>query len=214
MTPSVTAEIVAVENIKWLGHDSFLITADGLLIYIDPFQLPKKSAKADVILITHDHYDHCSPGDIAAIQKAETEIVCPPDAKSKLSGKITTITRGKNLTVKGIPIETVPAYNIDKKFHPKANNWLGYIITVRGFRIYHAGDTDFIPEMKTVKCDIALLPVSGTYVMTAKEAVEAAKVIGAKVYIPMHYGSIVGGAADEEYFRKNAPGKVIIKRRD
>jgi len=214
MPPQVNIETVAVENIKWLGHDCFAISADGLVIYIDPFKIPKGSPKGDLILITHDHYDHCSPSDVAAVQKEGTEIVCGPDARGKLSGKINVIAPGKKLTVKGIEIEAVPAYNIGKKFHPKSNNWMGYIITVKGVRIYHAGDTDLIPEMKTVKCDIAMLPVSGTYVMTAKEAVEAAKILGAKVYIPMHYGTIVGSAADAEYFKKQAPGKVIVKSRE
>ena len=210
MTPQVNIEAVAVENIQWLGHDSFLITAGNILIYIDPWKLPEGSLKADIILVTHDHYDHCSPSDIAALQKDDTEIICCPDSKNKLSGKIHTIGPGDTLTVKGIGISAVPAYNVNKKFHPQAKNWVGYIVNIGSVKIYHAGDTDFIPEMKDFSCDIALLPVSGTYVMTAKEAVEAAKAIGAKVNIPMHYADIVGSEADAEYFKKHAPWKVII----
>jgi len=209
MGPQMDVEMVMVENIKWLGHDSFLINGN-ILIYIDPWKLPDGSPKADIILVTHDHFDHCSPADIAAIQKNETEIICPPDSEGKLSGKIHIIAPGDSLTVKGIKIEAVPAYNTDKNFHPKAKNWVGYIITVGGVRIYHAGDTDFIPEMSDIDTDIALLPVSGTYVMTAKEAVQAAEAVGAKINIPMHYGDIVGSDADAEYFKRHAPGKVII----
>lgn len=210
MTPQANIEAVVNAHIQWAGHDCFIIKSGELVIYIDPFQLNKGLPQADIILITHDHYDHCSPSDIAAIQKSDTKILCPPESKAKLSGKIHTISAGASAEIKGIKIETVPAYNIDKKFHPQANKWMGYIITVDGSRIYHAGDTDFIPEMKNFKCDIAIIPVSGTYVMTAKEAVEASKVIDAKVFIPMHYGSIVGGDADAEYFRKNCPKKVMI----
>ncbi len=210
MVPAMDVDMAIVEQIDWLGHDSFRIDAGGLIVYIDPWKLGSDSPKADIILITHDHYDHCSPEDVAMIQKDDTEIVCCPDSEGKLSGMIHTVAPGDKITVKGIPIEAVRAYNVDKKFHPKRNNWVGYIITVDGVRIYHAGDTDFIPEMKEINADIALLPVSGTYVMTAREAVEAAKVIGAKIYIPMHYGTIVGSDADAEYFRKNAPGKVLV----
>ena len=209
MVPQMDVEMVMVENIKWLGHDSFLIDGN-ILIYIDPWKLPDGSRQADIILVTHDHFDHCSPADIAAIQKDDTEIICPPDSEDKLSGTIHTIAPGGKLAIKGIGIEAVPAYNTDKDFHPKAKNWVGYIITIDGVRIYHAGDTDFIPEMSDIETDIALLPVSGTYVMTAKEAVQAAESVGAKINIPMHYGDIVGSDADAEYFKRHAPGKVII----
>lgn len=188
-----------VKNIIWLGHDGFLIKGDDKVVVIDPFQV-KQCEPADVILVTHEHYDHCSPEDIQKIQKASTVIVTESNSAKKLSGDVRVVRPGDKLTVSGIPIEAVPAYNTNKNFHPKQNGWLGFILTVDGVRIYHAGDTDLIPEMDSIKTDIALLPVSGTYVMTAEEAVEAAKTIKPKLVIPMHYGAIVGSAEDARRF--------------
>ena len=184
-----------VKNITWLGHDGFLIKGDGKVIAIDPFQV-KECEPADIILVTHEHYDHCSPEDIKKIQKASTVIVTEANSAEKLTGDVRVVQPGDRLTVSGIPIEAVPSYNTDKAFHPKQNAWLGFIVTVEGVRIYHAGDTDVIPEMDSFDVDIALLPVSGTYVMTAEEAVRAAKMIKPKLVIPMHYDAIVGSEDD------------------
>ena len=188
-----------VKNITWLGHDGFLIKGDDQVIVIDPFQV-NECEPADIILVTHEHYDHCSPEDIQKIQKASTVIVTEANSAEKLSGDVRVVRPGEKLTVSGIPVEVVPAYNTNKDFHPKQNGWLGFILTVDGVRIYHAGDTDLIPEMDSIKADIALLPVSGTYVMTAEEAVDAAKTIKPQVVIPMHYGAIVGSADDARRF--------------
>ena len=188
-----------VKNITWLGHDGFLIKGDGKAIVIDPFKV-RQCEPADIILITHEHYDHCSPEDIQKIQKASTVIVTEADSAKKLSGDVRVVRPGDKLTVSGIPIEAVPAYNTNKSFHPKENAWLGFVLTVDGVRIYHGGDTDLIPEMDSLEADIALLPVSGTYVMTAEEAVQAAKAIKPKLVIPMHYGAIVGSADDARRF--------------
>lgn len=198
-----------LNKIQWLGHDCFKITNDKV-IYTDPFELNKKD-KADIILITHSHYDHCSPEDVYKIQTPDTIIVATEDCKKNLSGNIKIVKPGNKLDVKGIHIEAVPAYNINKKFHPKENNWVGYIFTIDEEKIYLAGDTDYIPEMKTFKVDIALLPVSGTYVMTAEEAVKAALDIKPKIAIPMHYGSIVGSNSDAEKFAKELKGKIEVK---
>lgn len=198
-----------IENIQWLGHDTFKITGEKV-IYTDPFNIRKEDA-ADIILITHEHYDHCSPDDVKKLLKADTVIVAPPDCASKLSGKIRTVAPGDKITESGIEIEAVPSYNTNKQFHTKSRNWVGYIITVNGERIYLAGDTDFIPEMKTFRADIALLPVSGTYVMTAEEAVEAALAINPKIAIPMHYDSIVGTKKDARKFAEGLKGRIDVR---
>lgn len=198
-----------LENIKWLGHDSFKITGEKI-IYTDPFQI-KESDKADIILITHEHYDHFSPEDIKKILAPHTVIVLPEDCAGKIKAKEVIVKPGDRITVEGVEIEAVPSYNIDKKFHPKEKGWVGYIFRVMGKRIYIAGDTDYIPEMKSFKdIDIALLPVSGTYVMTAEEAVQAALDIKPKIAIPMHYGSIVGSEKDAQYFAEKLKGKIEV----
>ena len=198
-----------VENIHWLGHASFKITGEKT-IYIDPWKLTE-GEPADIILITHEHYDHCSVEDVEKISTNNTWIVTTPDTAAKLKGNIKTVQPGDIITVEGIEVEVVPAYNLNKAFHPSANNWVGYIITINGQRIYHPGDCDFMPEMNNIKADIAFLPVGGTYTMTAEEAAEAANAIGPKIAIPMHYDDIVGSKADAEKFKQLCNSQVVIK---
>lgn len=191
-----------LKNIKWFGHASFKITGEKV-IYIDPFQLSgKEVAKdADIILVTHTHHDHLSPDDIAKIQKVGTVIVVPRDGESQVTGTVKTVKPDTVLTVDGIKIETVPAYNVSKQFHPRSNGWVGYIVTVNNQRIYHAGDTDFIPEMKNIKTDIALVPIGGKYTMDAVEAAQAVNTFKPKLAIPMHWGSIIGDKGSAEKFK-------------
>lgn len=199
-----------LENMQWLGHDTFKIESGGKVIYTDPFRLGDGLPKADLILVTHEHYDHCSPEDIAKIAKKETVIVAPGSCEGKLTGNVRKVKPGDKITEAGVQVEAVPSYNTNKQFHPKANKWVGYIFTVEGQRVYIAGDTDHIPEMKDYRCDIALIPVSGTYVMTPEEAAEAAGDIKPKIAVPMHYGSIVGTEKDAERFKKLYKGESYI----
>lgn len=199
------------ENIFWLGHDSFRLTGEKI-VYIDPWKLAVDTPKADIVLVTHEHRDHFSPDDIAKISTADTVVVAPPSVATKSGVRVQVVKPGDKMTVKGLALEIVPAYNPTKKFHPKEAGHVGYIITLNGKRIYHAGDTDLIPEMAQIHCDIALLPVSGKYVMTALEAVEAAHTLKPALAIPMHWGDaeVVGTRADAEEFKRLAKVPVEI----
>jgi len=196
------------DKIVWLGHDGFRIDAEKT-VYFDPYQI-EGGPVADLILISHEHFDHCSPEDVAKIQGPETVIVTEKDSAKKLTGDIRILKPGEILDLGDVKIEAVPSYNTDKDFHPRKNGWLGFIVELEGVKVYHAGDADFIPEMKDFDVDIALLPVSGTYVMTADQAVKAALAINPKLAIPMHYGAIVGDIADALNFKKELEGKIEV----
>lgn len=196
------------DKIGWLGHDGFRIDAEKT-VYFDPYQI-EEGPVADLILISHDHFDHCSPEDVAKIQGPETVIVTEKDSAKKLTGDVRVLKPGETFDLGDVKIEAVPSYNTDKDFHPKKNGWLGFIVEIEGVKVYHAGDADFIPEMKDLEVDIALLPVSGTYVMTADQAVKAALAINPKLAIPMHYGAIVGDEQDALNFKKALEGKVEV----
>lgn len=200
--------MLGIENIKWLGHAGFQIK-DSKIVYIDPWKL-KTDTPADIILVSHEHYDHCSAQDINRVQQDSTVIVAPQDCANKLLGNVKPIKPGMSLNIEGAMVEAVPAYNMGKPFHPRSNNWVGFIITLDDTRIYHAGDTDLIPEMDKIKADIALLPIGGTYTMDAREAASCANKIKPKLVIPMHYGSIVGGASDAQEFKKLCNVEVQI----
>jgi len=196
------------KKIHWLGHDGFRIDTEKI-IYFDPYQI-ETGPQADLILISHDHFDHCSPEDVAKIQGPETIIVTEKDSAEKLTGDVRIIKPGETVNLDGIKILGVPSYNTDKDFHPRKNGWLGFLVEVSGIKIYHAGDTDYILEMKDLNVDIALLPVSGTYVMTAEQAVKAALTIEPGLAIPMHYGTIVGDDQDAFTFKNTLEGKVDV----
>jgi L-ascorbate metabolism protein UlaG (beta-lactamase superfamily) len=205
-----------IENIHWLGHDSFRLDGSST-IYIDPWKLGAGAPPADLILVTHDHYDHLSAGDIAKVSTPATTVVGPAAVTAQLDGvKTVTVSPGDTVAFGDVSVTAVPAYNTDKfrapgeVFHPRAAGYVGYIVELDGRRIYHAGDTDAIPEMNDVRCDVALLPVSGTYVMTADEALGAAGMIEAAVVVPMHYGDIVGSEADAARLKDSSPVPVEI----
>jgi len=204
-----------LENLRWLGHSGFRLEGSKT-IYFDPWKLPKNSKKADLIFISHEHFDHFSRDDISAISSSETVIICDKSVSKQLQGKINCrevkgLSPGETIEVSQVNIQAVSSYNIGKEFHTPDSRKLGFIVTIDGTTIYHAGDTDNIPQMKDYHCDIALLPVSGTYVMTAEEAADAALAIKPKIAVPMHYGDIVGSLADAERFKELLKGKIEVK---
>ncbi len=204
----------AVKKIHWLGHDCIRLDGSTVVIF-DPFKLTQ-SKPADLILISHDHFDHLSPEDLEKVRKSDSVIVTDKSSAGKISGDVKVVAPGDRLTVKGVAIEVHPAYNTNKEFHPKSAGMLSFVVNLDGVRFYHAGDTDFIPEMADLNVDIAFLPVSGTYVMTAEEAVQAAKAIKPKIAIPMHYGAIVGSEEDAKKFKKELEGQfeVVILQKE
>lgn len=201
-------------RIDWTGHSGFVITigtnGSTKRIFIDPYNLSEKIAenKADVLLITHSHYDHCSIKDIQRIVKKGTKIIVPADVQSKITRieniEMQVVEVGDELEISGIRVQALASYNVDKEFHSKKDNFLGYLIKLPGVIIYHAGDCDKIPEMEKLtgygrhgNNFVALLPVSGRYVMTAEEAAEAAALINPDIAVPMHYGAGVAGTIDD-----------------
>src|SRR5439155_13952585 len=190
-----------------------LLVTNGKVLWIDPFQVTNGDPKADVLLITHAHGDHLSDADMQKVIKPETIVAGPPDCIAKApvdDSKKIALAPADRRTIEGIDVEVVAAYNIDKPFHPKSNNWVGYIVNVGGRRIYHAGDTDRIPEMKNFQTDVAFLPIGGTYTMTADEAAAAANEdIRPKIAVPMHYGAVVGTDADAE--RRSEPCSTDVQ---
>jgi L-ascorbate metabolism protein UlaG (beta-lactamase superfamily) len=211
---------VLLDEVEWLGHSGFRITAGARTIYIDPYRVPAGSRKADLILITHGHYDHFSPQDVERLTKEATEVFAPAAVAERLSGRVRSIAAGEEIepaALRGVSVRAVAAYNTSKRdqdgrvFHPREAGGVGYDVNVRGERLYHAGDTDVIPEMDwVVGADVALLPVSGVYVMTALEAAEAARRIQPAVAVPMHWGEHIGSEKDAQAFADAAPVDVVI----
>lgn len=198
-------------KIEWLGHSGFLIK-NHKVIYIDPYNIKEGLEKADYILITHGHYDHCSIADIKNILKPGTKILLTADAQSKTTRfeipiDIQIVQPNKEYIFGELKISTVPSYNLESSAHPKNEGWVGYIIKMKDICIYHAGDSDLIPEMQKLTGYnqpstkfISLLPIGGRFTMNVEDAVKAAKLIKPYLVIPMHYGSIVGERKDAEEF--------------
>ncbi len=210
-------------KIHWLRHACFRVEFNDKNLYFDPYELFKEHPKADYILITHEHFDHCDRESLQMLIKDGTVIIVPEIAYSCVKEfekkcKIIKVKPGDSLTINDVKVSTIPSYNVSKfrapgkVYHPKEDGRVGYIVEIKGVKIYHAGDTDVIPEMRELegKIDIALLPVSGTYVMTPEEAVDAVKIIKPKIAIPMHYGTIVGTVKDAEKFREKASQHVQV----
>lgn len=209
------------ENITVFKQNSIRISSSGGVIYVDPFQMEEAPHDAAFVLITHGHYDHFSPESIEMVANGKTVLIAPEKMLSKAQevsgfvGEIVTVRPGERRSVSGLEFETVPAYNVSKPFHPKSAEWVGYVLVIDGKRIYIAGDTDATEEAGAVRCDIALVPVGGTYTMDAKAAAELVNTIRPEVAIPVHYGGIVGSARDGEKFAKKvkAPVKAELKIR-
>lgn len=204
-----------VKNIKWFGHASLLIKLDNKNIYIDPWKIKDSSHKADIILVTHLHFDHYSEDDIKKISTQKTILYSSVDVISKASVKNKKVIKPfEKLKIDNIEIEGFPAYNTNKDFHPKKNNWLGFIINYGNTKIYIAGDSDVIEEAKKLSVDIAILPIGGTYTMNEKEAAELVNTIKPKVVIPIHWGDIVGSTQNLENFKNSVSSsiKVVVLR--
>lgn len=208
-----------LNNIEVLCHSSIRINKEKT-IYIDPFKIDRNYNDADIIFVTHDHYDHYSEEDIDKVINENAVIVIPEELLTKVLKKginknaIITVEPNQKYMVQGIKFETVPAYNINKTFHPKENDWVGYVIELNDVKYYIAGDTDITEENKKVKCDVAFVPVGGTYTMDFKEAAQLVNEIQPKVAVPIHYGSVVGTKQDAEEFIKllhtNIKGVILM----
>lgn len=209
-----------LEDIEVLYHSSIRINK-GKLIYIDPYHIEKNYNDADMIFITHEHYDHYSEEDIDKIRKNNTIFIVPENLLNKLIKKgindenIITLDPGDAENIDGIKVEAIHSYNIDKPFHPKENNWLGYVIEIDGVRYYIAGDTDITEENKNIKCDVAFVPVGGKYTMNFSEAAQLINIIKPKIAVPIHYGSVVGTKQDATDFVKllypTTKGIILMK---
>ena len=203
-----------LDNIDVFKQNSIRIKSDAGTIYIDPFKIDNETHDADFILITHEHYDHFSPEDIDKIKKDDTVLVVPEKMEAKAANagikETQTVKPGTYHEIGNLELETIPAYNLLKPFHPKAAGWVGYILKVNGKRIYIAGDTDATKEAKEVICDIALIPIGGTYTMDAKKAAELVNEINPEIAIPTHYGSVVGKLSDAKIFAANVKDTIKV----
>ena len=209
-----------LNNIEVLYHSSIRINKEKT-IYIDPFKIDRNYNDADIIFVTHDHYDHYSEEDIDKVINENTVIVIPEELLTKVLKKginknaIITVEPNQKYMVQGIKFETVPAYNTNKTFHPKENDWVGYVIELNDVKYYIAGDTDITEENKKVKCDIAFVPVGGTYTMDFKEAAQLINEIQPKIAVPIHYGSVVGTEQDAIDFIRllhpNIKGVILMR---
>jgi L-ascorbate metabolism protein UlaG (beta-lactamase superfamily) len=199
------------EHIGWFGQSAFRVRAGaGQAAFIDPWRVSSRAGPADLILVTHPHSDHYDRASIERLRKKETVIVLPRSGVE--SGQIG-IAAGESLRVGGFAITAVPAYNVRRRFHPRSRGWLGYLVDVDGVRVYHAGDTDLVPEMTDLRPDIALLPVGGLFVMDVRRAAEAAGVLKASLCIPMHFGLLLGGkGAGARFVRRLGEGGITLTR--
>ena len=204
-----------LDKIEVLIHSSIKFSK-GLIIYFDPYKIDRDYHDADIIFITHDHYDHYSPLDIKKVIKDDTIIVAPQDIGEKLStNNVIGVVPNKNYEVLNIKFKTIPAYNVNKNFHPKENNWVGYLLEYNNIKYYIAGDTDITKENQDIVCDVAFVPIGGVYTMDYQEAAKLINKIKPRIAVPTHYGLIVGNKDDGIKFSKllnnNIECKIFIK---
>ena len=201
----------ALAHLRWYRQSSFrLSTAEGKTVYIDPWRVPAREGRADLILVTHPHGDHLDRGSVNGLSGPATQRVMP---RSCAEPGWTAIAAGETLRAGPAVVTAVPAYNIGKPFHPRAEAWVGYLLEVDGIRIYHAGDTDLIPEMNGLSPDIALLPIGGMFAMNARAAERAAAALEATLCIPMHFGMLLGGrGAGARFARRMAERGLALPR--
>jgi L-ascorbate metabolism protein UlaG (beta-lactamase superfamily) len=202
-----------MEKIHWLGHSSFAVYGSRT-VCLDPYRI-SGSRKADLILVSHTHADHFSPEDIAKVAGEKTTLVISADASPDYPAHVITMRPGDKIELMGLVVEAIPAYNLSKPYHPRTNDWLGFILTIDGIRLYHAGDTDFIPEMRGLVADVGLIPIGGTYTMEHDEAAEAVKAMKLTRAVPMHWGGIVGTEKDASAFKElvgQASDVIIMKK--
>ena len=204
-----------VDNVAWLGHDAFRLSGSKT-VYIDPWHIAAGAPPADIILVTHGHSDHFDKSDIARVSQPATVLVGPAEVTRQVRGETRTVAPGDVVSVAGVTIRAVPAYNTNKfrkpgvVFHPRDDAQVGYVVDLDGTTYYHSGDTDVIDEMSEIDVDVAMIPVSGTFVMTADEAALACGKLRAGVVIPMHYGTNVGSIADARRFAELCPLPVEV----
>ena len=203
-----------LERFTWFRQAAMRYAGDGVTVYLDPWGTSPEDPKADLILITHAHFDHLQPHEIERLSGDGTKVVAPHDVAKELSGDVTPVAPGESHEVAGVRFETVPAYNTAEErldMHPKANDWVGYVLELDGRRYYHAGDTDALPELESLRTDVAMVPIGGTYTMDYREAAGFVKAMRPEVAVPMHFGYVVCSPSHADLFRKEAdPVRVEV----
>lgn len=196
-----------LERLTWFRQAAIRYAGDGLTLYIDPWGTTPEDPPADLILITHAHFDHLQPGEIERLSKPGTKVVAPHDVAKELSGDVTAVAPGDSHEIAGVSFETVPAYNIAEErldMHPKSNGWVGYVMELGGHRYYHGGDTDALPELESVKTDVAMVPIGGTFTMDYREAADLVKSMRPQVAVPIHFGFVVCSPTHGDLFAREA----------